>query len=201
MKDHLDPDLCAMIGSRLCHDLISPIGAISNGMELLEMTSGPPTPEMELIRQSVDNVNARIKFFRIAFGLASAEQLIGRAEVQGILRDYFSAGRLDVQWHPVEDLPRAQVKAALLSLLCVEGALPAGGTIEVAHGDDGWHITGTGTRLRIQEDGWTHLDGGGPTPEGASQVHFALLRQWATATGRPVQTDIVQDAGSVGIRF
>jgi len=56
-------ELSALLGSRLCHDLISPIGAISNGMQLLEMTTSP-TPEVELIRQSVDNVNARIRYFR-----------------------------------------------------------------------------------------------------------------------------------------
>ena len=59
-----------LIGSRICHDLISPIGAINNGIELIEMGSTASTPEMTLISESVVNASARIRYFRIAFGAA-----------------------------------------------------------------------------------------------------------------------------------
>ncbi len=55
------PDLAALIGSRICHDLISPIGAIGNGLELLSM-AGAGGPEVALISDSVSNANARIRF-------------------------------------------------------------------------------------------------------------------------------------------
>ena len=58
--------LATLIGSRICHDLISPIGAINNGLELLELTGGAQGPEMDLISNSVEHAEARIKFFRIA---------------------------------------------------------------------------------------------------------------------------------------
>ena len=61
-------NLAALIGSRICHDLISPIGAINNGLELLDMNGGVQGAEMELISGSVGNAGARIRFFRIAFG-------------------------------------------------------------------------------------------------------------------------------------
>ena len=64
-------NIAALIGSRICHDLISPIGAINNGLELLEMTGTSSGPEMELISESVGNASARIRFFRIAYGAAS----------------------------------------------------------------------------------------------------------------------------------
>ena len=70
------PDLAALIASRICHDLISPIGAIGNGVELLAMEPGGPRPEMALISESVANANARIRFFRICFGQASSDQLV-----------------------------------------------------------------------------------------------------------------------------
>ena len=61
-------ELNDLIGSRICHDLISPLGAIGNGVELLTMSGMTEVPEMTLISESVENANARIRFFRIAFG-------------------------------------------------------------------------------------------------------------------------------------
>ena len=52
-------DLAALLGSRICHDLISPIGAIGNGLELLMMDPGTHGPEMSLISESVGHANAR----------------------------------------------------------------------------------------------------------------------------------------------
>jgi len=83
------PDLNALVGSRICHDLISPIGAIGNGVELLQMESAAQGPELALISESVTNANARIRFFRIAFGAAGRDQRIGRSEVAGILADLY----------------------------------------------------------------------------------------------------------------
>ena len=75
------PDLAALIGSRICHDLISPIGAISNGVELMEMTQTDMGPEFELISESVANANARVRLFRIAFGAADPGIEIASAEI------------------------------------------------------------------------------------------------------------------------
>ena len=61
-------DLNALLGSRICHDLISPIGAIGNGVELLIMDGATKGPEIALIAESVANASARIRFFRIGFG-------------------------------------------------------------------------------------------------------------------------------------
>ncbi|MEO0403208.1 MAG: histidine phosphotransferase, partial [Pseudomonadota bacterium] len=63
-------NLAALIGSRICHDLISPIGAINNGLELLGMSDQRDGPEIDLISESVENASARIRFFRIAYGAA-----------------------------------------------------------------------------------------------------------------------------------
>ena len=84
MADPL-PDFAALIGSRICHDLISPLGAIGNGVELLEMSSAGASPEMALISESVASANARIRFFRIAFGAAGSGGSVAAAEIRSIL--------------------------------------------------------------------------------------------------------------------
>ena len=87
-------NLSALIGSRICHDLISPIGAINNGLELLDMSGRTSGPELDLIQESVGNASARIRFFRIAFG-AAGDQMMGRAEVVSILKDLMDRTRLE----------------------------------------------------------------------------------------------------------
>ena len=61
-------NLAALIGSRICHDLISPIGAINNGLELLGMSGGNSSPEMDLIQESVGNASARIRATQATLG-------------------------------------------------------------------------------------------------------------------------------------
>ena len=119
-------NLSALIGSRICHDLISPIGAINNGLELLGMTTRQTGPEMALISESVENAAARIRYFRIAYGAADG-QMMGRSEVTSILTDLAKGGRMDYDWEPQDPLPRAQVRLAFLGLQCMETAMPSGG--------------------------------------------------------------------------
>ena len=116
-------NLSALIGSRICHDLISPIGAINNGLELLGMSGDQSGPEMDLIQESVGNASARIRYFRVAFG-AAGEQTMGRSEITSILGDVVSGARLDVAWGPMDAQPRSEVRLAFLALLCVETACP-----------------------------------------------------------------------------
>jgi histidine phosphotransferase ChpT len=90
------PDLSALIGSRICHDLISPIGAIGNGVELMLMDGGAKSPELALISESVANANARIRFFRIAFGAAGGDTRIARTEVHTVLTEITKGSRLQI---------------------------------------------------------------------------------------------------------
>jgi histidine phosphotransferase ChpT len=127
-----DPfDVSALIASRICHDLISPIGAIGNGVELLTMEPGGATrPEYALISASVANANARIRLFRIAFGSATSDQRIPRNEVLSILTDLGHAGRITFAWTSQGDLSRREVRLVFLLLLCLETVLPFGGRVE-----------------------------------------------------------------------
>lgn len=172
------PDLTALVGSRICHDLISPIGAIGNGVELLMMDGSSRGPEIALISESVANANARIRFFRVAFGVASAEQRIGRAEIAAVLSDITRGGRLVIDWQSPPDLPRPAVKLAFLLIQCLETAMPFGGRITVVQQAAAWALTGQADRLKVDADLWGLLSGRNPAPAiTAAQVHFALVPQ------------------------
>ncbi len=187
------PDLTSLLGSRICHDLISPIGAISNGLELLMMDGGQGGPEMVLISESVANANARIRFFRVAFGLAQGDQRIGRAEAQSILSDMTRGGRLQIDWQSGADLARAEVKVAFLLLQCLETAMAYGGKISVKVEDDRWQITGEALKLRLDPALWAVLADPTATPEiTPALVHFPLAAEEISRRGYRLAAELGQ---------
>ncbi|MBW4708270.1 histidine phosphotransferase [Roseobacter sp. YSTF-M11] len=196
---HTNVNLAALIGSRICHDLISPIGAINNGLELLGMSGGTPGPEIDLIQESVGNASARIRFFRIAFG-AAGEQMMGRAEVISILDDLMEASRLDVAWGPMDAQPRASVRMSFLALQCLENAMPYGGRIEISQHEGSWLLHGRADKLNIDQPLWDILATREPPKDlRPAQVQFALLPLIAGDDGRRVVTEINDD--EVKLRF
>lgn len=183
--------LAALLGSRICHDLISPIGAISNGVELLQMSGASSSPELELIFASVENANARIRFFRIAFGVASDEQRIGSSEVKDILQDLTRGTRLSIEWSAPSDLPRDEVKRAFLMIQCFEAAMPWGGHIKIELDGDLWQMTGRSDRFKDITPLWNALrdpDGGDKIT--AAEVQFLLLPLLLSAANRTLDLDM-----------
>ncbi|MFC2967255.1 histidine phosphotransferase family protein [Acidimangrovimonas pyrenivorans] len=172
------PQLSALVGSRICHDLIGPLGAIGNGIELLGLDGAGGGAELDLITQSVRNAHARIRFFRIAFGAAAADARLGRPEIVAILADLTATGRLKADWHVPGDLPRREVKLAFLALQCLETAMPFGGRVTFSADARGWEARGRAPRLQPDPALWKLLEGTA-APEAAelsaAQVQYALL--------------------------
>ncbi|WP_106744171.1 histidine phosphotransferase family protein [Yoonia maritima] len=172
----MQPDLAALVGSRICHDLISPIGAIGNGVELLALTSGNTAPEMSLINDSVENANARIRLFRIAFGAATDSQRISSTEIRSILAAISQGARNTFHWDIQGDQQRRCVRSALLVLLCFETALPIGGDVVIKQVGDAWLFDARAKRVNFDADLWNSItDPKTNLVHTAAQVQFALL--------------------------
>ncbi len=176
------PDtLAELISSRICHDLISPVGAIGNGLELME-AMGAVSPELDLVGQSAQSAQAKLKFFRIAFG-ASAGGMVGGAEAERGAVDMFSTGRLSVHisesWGTRE---RRLVKLFYLLLLCVESSLPRGGEIHCAPTRTGWRIAVEGVPVAPPAALWRHVtEGQNGIDVNAKTIQFSLARQCLVA--------------------
>lgn len=187
------PDLTALLGSRICHDLISPIGAISNGLELLMLDGGQSGPEIVLISESVGNASARIRFFRVAFGVAQHEQRIGKAEVLSILADLTRGGRLQIDWQSDDDLGRSDVKIVFLLIQCLENAMAYGGKIAVTQGQDKWSVRGTANKLRINTEIWEMLVNPAAAPEiTPALVQFPLVAEEIQRRGLRLRTTLAE---------
>lgn len=190
------PDFAALIGSRICHDLISPLGAIGNGVELLEMSEAGSSPEVALISESVANANARIRFFRVAFGASAGGGSVSAGEIRSILATMTGGSRTKIDWRVAGDVPRPLAKLAFLALQCMETALAWGGEITVTPGQ----VEARAARLNIDETLWANLTADAPDPEIApAQVQFALLPTEARAQGRTVSWS--RGGDGVTIRF
>ncbi len=175
-------NLAGLIGSRICHDLISPLGAISNGLEMLLLTGQPLSPELELISQSIAAANSKIRFFRVAYGNAPNGSTLAQGEITSVLADYFAGSRARIVWHPRRELQRREVKLIFVAIQCLESALPHGGRIDIHQHDARWHLSASSKKLRIEPAHWSLLQGQDkPVELGAAQVQFGMLQilaQW-----------------------
>ncbi|WP_428540104.1 histidine phosphotransferase family protein [Profundibacter sp.] len=192
--------IAALIGSRICHDLISPLGAIGNGVELLGMAGSVDGPEMALISESVASANARIRFFRIAFGAAGSGAMVGLSEITSILRDMGAAGRVQYDWNSENSLPRSEVKLAFLLIQCFESAMAFGGTVKVRQGPDGWRLACTADKMNIDPQKWEMLVSPiNKVDLSPSDVHFALVPDAVQQAGRALKTDLRE--GTIALSF
>ncbi len=126
------PDLAALLCSRICHDIISPVGAINNGLELLD-EGGADEDAMNLIRASARNASARLQFARLAFGAAgSAGMLIDTGDAEAVAIAFLKNEKPDLVWNGARALlPKNKVKLLLNLILVANGAIPRGGKITV----------------------------------------------------------------------
>jgi histidine phosphotransferase ChpT len=127
------PDLAALLCSRVCHDVISPVGAINNGLELLD-EGGADADAMDLIRTSALNASVRLKFARLAFGASgSVGASIDTGEAERAAKDFAAAEKkTEVHWiGPRAIVAKNRVKLLLNLFLVAYGSIPRGGTLEV----------------------------------------------------------------------
>ncbi|MES2435522.1 MAG: histidine phosphotransferase family protein [Pseudomonadota bacterium] len=187
------PDLAALVGSRICHDLISPIGAIGNGVELMLMEGAAKGPEMALITESVGHANARIRFFRVAFGASGAEARMGRNEVASIISDMTHGGRVQIDWDSPADLPRRDVKLVFLLILCLESALPYGGRVQIERGEARWSLRASAAKLKVDAAMWGGLINPAALGDiGPAQVQFLLVPDEITRQHRRLTTELTE---------
>ena len=140
-------DLASLLCSRLCHDLLSPVGALNNGLELMADEQDPAMRErcMELLNESARASANKLKFFRLAFGAAGGfGETINTQEAHAALAGLFGAEKqLELGWIVAGDaLPKGAVKLLLNLALIAGDALVRGGRLDVGAERDG-------TRLEI----------------------------------------------------
>lgn len=150
-------DFASLLCSRLCHDLLSPVGALNNGLELLADETDPEMRArcMELLADSARASANKLKFFRLAFGSAGGfGDLVDTREAQGAIEGlYGPGGRIRLGWMVAESaLPKSAIKVLLNLTLIAGDALVRGGQLDVGAEGGEIVIRAEGPRLVLDPE-------------------------------------------------
>ncbi len=186
-------ELAALLCSRVCHDLISPVGAIVNGLEVLDDNPKPEDRDfaLDLIRKSAKTASARLQFCRLAFGAAgSSGAQIDLGDAQTMARGHIEDGKTTIAWNlPRLLLPKNRVKLLLNMLVIAQQTIPRGGTLTVDPIGEGetmaFRVTATGLNARVPQNIADMLAGSSHTAD-AHAVQPYYTRLLAEACGLKV---------------
>ena len=153
-------ELAALLCSRVCHDLISPVGAIVNGLEVLDDNPKPEDRDfaLDLIRKSAKTASARLQFCRLAFGAAgSSGAQIDLGDAQAMAKGHIEDGKITLGWNlPRLLLPKNRVKLLLNMLVIAQQTIPRGGTLTIDPVGEGeamsFRVTAKGLNARVPQN-------------------------------------------------
>src|SRR3954468_15683871 len=187
-------ELAALLCSRVCHDLISPVGAIVNGLEVLDDNPKPEDREfaLDLICKSARTASARLQFCRLAFGAAgSAGAQIDLGDAQNMARGHLEDGKTRITWNlPRVLLPKNKVKLLLNMMVIAQQTIPRGGMLTVdAVGEgegSGFRVSASGLNARLPQNIAELLSSGSRSAIDAHAVQPYYTRLLAQACGLKV---------------
>lgn len=134
---NLDIRVLELLSSRICHDLVSPVGAINNGVELIEEVGGSTAGEaIQLIAKSAQIAARRLRCFRLAYGRAGSEAGVAVADVRQVAEQYLDGGKARLVWPATTPLVsfaenRGSLKLLLNLIMLADEMIPYGGIIEI----------------------------------------------------------------------
>lgn len=152
--------LASLLCSRVCHDLISPVGAIANGLEVLNDDDDDLMKEhaMTLIQSSAQQASAKLQFARLAFGAAGAAgDFIDLGDARQVTLGLLESGKIELEW-PADNqlLPKDAVKLLLNLILIGIDSIPRGGRLQINSQIDGedlsLQVRALGTKAKVPED-------------------------------------------------
>lgn len=195
-------ELAALLCSRVCHDLISPVGAIVNGLEVLDDSKKEEDKEfaLDLIRKSAKSASARLQFCRLAFGAAgSAGAQIDLGDAETMARGFIEDDKTKLDWKlPRELLPKNCVKLLLNMLVIAQQTIPRGGVLSVEGTGNNeamtFRISANGLNARIPQNIVELLNGATPGAIDAHKVQPHYTRLLAEFCGLRISLDMQGEA-------
>jgi len=192
-------DLAALLCSRLCHDLISPVGAIINGLEVMEEDKDEETKTfaLDLIKKSATQASAKLQFCRLAFGAAgSAGAQIELGDAEKVARGLLEDGKTTLVWNlPRELVAKNRAKLLLNMLLVASGTIPRGGTLTAELMSEGYQVSASGLNPRLGPATADLLAGNPAEPVNAHAIQPVytgiLARDCGLAITARIQADTV----------
>ena len=187
MRDD-DLRLAGLLCAKVCHDLVSPVGAIGNGLEILRPDAPPDPEEYALLVDAARDATATLRFLRLAFGVGASEaETLSMREVRSVVDGRLARERHVFSWPDGDgEIARPAARMLMLSVLTAAAATPRGAEVVVAPvRTDPLHlrVEATGPTTRLPPDAGRLLADPGAVPPTAREAQYALLARLAEAEG------------------
>ena len=158
-NDSADLKLASLLASRLCHDLVGPLGAVDNGLELMAENGEMAGEAMTLAQRSARRATGRLQLFRFAFGAAGGEDSFGPGEARALATDCLQTPQLEIDWPSAMELPSGAARLLLNLLILGSECLPRGGRLAVSRSDGGLVIACEAPQARLLPELRAALEG------------------------------------------
>lgn len=198
-------DLATLVAAKLCHDFISPSGAVMSGLDLLDDPTAQDMRDdaMDLIRQSAKKMIALVNFSRVAFGAAATAERFSSNELHTLLANMIEGGRAQLDWRvPDISLSKPHARALINLAYLTVGALPMGGTATINAREDEHSLaiagSAEGNRARLKPEAATGLRGE-PLQEGLQGQWVQPYWLWLTVSEAGGRLDTAIEDGRVSM--
>ena len=196
----MDLRVAELLCSRLCHDLVSPVGAVNNGIEFLDGVDAATMAEAtQLIARSAEEAAHRLSFFRLAYGAAGSEVMVDMKDARRVTMAMFGEGRYKLDWPEeqpsigvggVQGLSKVLINLVQLAAEC----LPSGGTMHVHGGQTDGRlalcVTAIGKNAALREGGVAALAGEtAPEKLDARSIQAFITGRFADQFGLKISTE------------
>lgn len=197
-----DLELSALVSSKICHDIISPVGAISNGLEILDEENDEAMRQhaMVLVRKSAATASIKLQFARLAFGAAgSAGSEIDLTQAEKVARAVIETGKHTLDWSgPAMTMEKDKVKLLLnMATLALE-ALPRGGIIRVTIAAEpartAFEMQCSGEKAKVPGDLAGLLNGGIDRPLDSHAIQPYYTIRLSKTVGMPLEVTAAENS-------
>jgi histidine phosphotransferase ChpT len=197
--------LSALMSSRLCHDLINPVGALSSGLEVLADPSMDETMKeaaIDLIKTSAEKSVALLKYARLAYGASGGMGAeLPFEEALSVLKGMFAWSKASLDWRIAPGYaPKDEVKALLVLTLAAADCAPRGGVVVVEGERGAYSVTASGGRIIVQDDMIRALSGDAVDLKPKFAPHY-LTGLAARAAGGGVEALVEEGSVLFSARF
>ena len=200
--DHTIPARASeLLISKICHDLVSPIGAVNNGIEFMaDMGDEGLGDGIGLIEHSAKQASVRLQLFRMCYGAGGSDPKMSGKVIYETFQNYIEDTKVDMEWDlmnamPDSDLPAGFMKTLLNLMVFAYESLPKGGIVAVTMEDGKMIVTGTGEMVKPKDDSTQSFNGTLDIADlSPKSVHGFITKQYAGLFGLDIDLDVRDDA-------
>lgn len=207
--DHRIPARASeLLISKICHDLVSPVGAVNNGIEFMQdMGADGFSDGIGLIEHSANQASVRLQLFRMAYGAGGSDAKVTGKLIYETFQSYIANEKTEMDWDlmnamPDEDLPAGFLKTLLNMMVFVHESLPKGGTVAITMENNAMVVTGTGDMIKPKDDSIEAFNGTIDVADlSPKSIHGFITKEFAVLFDLDVSINVSETSLSLSLQI